>query len=391
MVILIGIGLAAIYSATFQSDSPRLQSNFRLQLLWVGVGSVFFAGALFLPFRFYQSFAYVLYGLAVAALIAVLITGRSVGGATRWLSVAGLRVQPSEWAKLATILALARFLSDRSDKVDWTITLVGTFGLGLLPALLIFKQPDLGTAMLFLVLIPSMLFWAGVPTLTLFLIFAPLITMIASFNFYTFFSVMVILTLVLILSRRNLLLSLIHVLLNVSIGLITPLLWGALHPYQQKRVLSFLGLVSDPKGLGYQVIQSKVAIGSGGFWGKGFLKGTQTQLRFLPQQHTDFIFSVVGEEFGFIGGMAVILLFVILILRSFRIAALSYNRFASTAAVGLATLFLYHAVVNIGMSMGIMPVTGLPLPFLSYGGSFLIVCMTAVGMLINFSIRRLEY
>jgi rod shape determining protein RodA len=175
------------------------------------------------------------------------------------------------------------------------------------------------------------------------------------------------------------------------VGILTPFLWNSLKTYQQERVLSFVGLLSDPKGISYQVIQSKVAIGSGGLTGKGFLSGTQTHLRFLPAQHTDFIFSVIGEEFGFLGCFITIVLFVMLLVLGFRIAISVKNRFTSIVTIGIVTMFSYHYFVNIAMVMGIMPVTGLPLPFISYGGSFLNASMVAVALLLNFSIRKHQY
>ena len=256
---------------------------------------------------------------------------------------------------------------------------------------LIFKEPDLGTSLVFAAIIGSVLFWADVSPLALFLIAAPFLTMLASFNFYAFFAVMILIAGILYIVKRPLIFSIGNVLLNLFVGIVTPFFWNSLHAYQQQRLLTFLGLVSDPRGLSYQVIQSKVAIGSGGFWGKGFLHGTQTQLRFLPAQHTDFIFSVIGEELGFIGGMVVLILFAVILFRGFRIAANTKNRFAGLLGIGVTTMFLYHVVVNIGMVTGIMPVTGLPLPFISYGGSFVLVSMVAMGVLVNVSMRKYEY
>jgi len=215
--------------------------------------------------------------------------------------------------------------------------------------------------------------------------------MLASFELWSFFLVMFILLVVLFFAKRNILFSFAHIVLNILVGVITPFLWNSLETYQQKRVLSFLGIVSDPKGISYQVIQSKVAIGSGGITGKGFLEGTQTQLTFLPEQHTDFIFSVIGEEFGILGCLTVMFLFVFIISIGIRIASSVKNRFSSFVVIGISTMLLYHYVVNLGMVMGIMPVTGLPLPFISYGGSFLNTCMVSIALLLNFSLSRHEY
>ena len=307
------------------------------------------------------------------------------------MSAGGLRFQPSEWAKLATIFALARFLTDHHDKLDDKRTLLILAGLGILPFILIFKQPDLGTSLVFIAIIPAMLFWAGVSPLILLLTFIPGLTMLASFELWSFSLIMGILLIVLFFASRNMIFTFGHIVLNIFVGVITPFLWNSLEAYQQKRVLSFLGIVSDPKGISYQVIQSKVAIGSGGITGKGFLEGTQTQLRFLPEQHTDFIFSVIGEEFGILGCVTVIVLFVLLISRGIQVASNVKNRFSSLVVIGITTMILYHYFVNLGMVMGLMPVTGLPLPFISYGGSFLNTCMVSIALILNFSLRRHEY
>ncbi len=391
MMLLIGIGVVAIYSATHTSDSAFLRQNYRRQMVWAAIGLVLFFLAVAIHYKYYLAFAYVFYGISLVLLVGVLVVGKMGGGAARWIMIGSIKFQPSEWAKLLTIFALARYLSDHANVIRSNRTLFIALAIGLVPMFLIFEEPDLGTSLVFAAIIPFVLFWADVSPLSLFLLFAPIMTILASFNFYTFFVAMAIIVAVLYLVKRSLIFSLANVLLNIGVGILTPAVWNSLHGYQQKRILTFLGMVSDPRGLSYQIIQSKVAIGSGGFWGKGLLHGTQSQLRFLPAQHTDFIFSVIGEELGFIGAFFVMSLFLVIILRGFSIAANAKNRFASILAVGVTTIFLYHAVVNMGMAMGIMPVTGLPLPFVSYGGSFLLVSMTALGVLVNISMRRYDY
>ncbi len=215
--------------------------------------------------------------------------------------------------------------------------------------------------------------------------------MIASFNFYTYFLAMILIAIALLFFKRGLSLSILIMVLNIAVGIVTPILWSHLRDYQKHRILTFLGLEMDPQGLSYQVIQSKVAIGSGGFLGKGLLKGTQTQLRFLPEQHTDFVFSVIGEELGFIGSLIVLILFLILLLRAIYVASKVRNKFSGLMVIGAATILGFHIVINIGMTVGMMPVTGVPLPFLSYGGSFLLVSMIFIGIIIHSSIRRFKY
>jgi rod shape determining protein RodA len=225
----------------------------------------------------------------------------------------------------------------------------------------------------------------------LFLILSPAISLICAFHLASWMIFILVLLLMLYLSRPRFLTTAAIFLLNFVVGIITPILWRGLHEYQQKRILVFLDPGRDPLGAGYQVIQSKVAIGSGGFWGKGFLHGTQTKLAFLPAQHTDFIFSSFGEQFGFVGSLAVLALLLAVILRGIKAAQMARNKFAGLVAMGATAVILFHVVVNIGVSLGIMPVTGLPLPFLSYGGSSLVTNMILVGLLLNIRYRWQEY
>ncbi len=388
--VLILMGLIAIYSASYQVDSPALKANFTRQLLWVFLGIIFLFVAIIVPTKAYQVSAFWLYGIAIILLLFTLILNRG-GSVARWITMGPFRFQPAEFAKLSVVMALARFLSDEKRNLSKFKDIAIAFGIVFLPFLLIAKQPDLGTALVFLAIILPVLFWAGLPTFFLFIIVAPLLVMISSFNFYTFFLAMILIAIALFFFKRGLLFSLLVVIINISVGIITPILWNHLHEYQKHRILTYLGIEMDPQGLSYQVIQSKVAIGSGGFWGKGLLKGTQTQLRFLPEQHTDFVFSVIGEELGFIGSLFIMALFLILLLRGIYIASKVRNKISGLMTIGAVTVLGFHVIVNIGMTVGMIPVTGLPLPFLSYGGSFLIVCLILIGIIINASIRRFRY
>ena len=202
---------------------------------------------------------------------------------------------------------------------------------------------------------------------------------------------MIIISIVLIVSRRQPIILISIFILHIFVGLITPVLWSQLKPYQQQRILTFANPEADPQGAGYQIIQSKVAIGSGGIWGKGFLDGTQTQLRFLPAQHTDFIFSVIGEEWGFSGVLIVLMLFTILLLYLIYLASMVRSLFSSMVIIGVVTVLFFHILVNIGMTIGLAPVTGLPLPFISYGGSFLLSVFLMMGVIMNFSLNRFSH
>ena len=387
---LILIGLLAIYSATAQSQSLVIRGNLVRQIIWIGTGLVIGICAIFVSFKFLSRSAYILYFGSVLALLALFAVGHG-NGASRWIVLGPMRFQPSEFAKIATVLALAKFLS--SVKVDLSrfrdvaicFLIVGV------PALLVLRQPDLGTAMVFAGILLPIMYWGGLSTFALFLIVAPFITCIAAFNYYTFFIVIIAIMAILVFAKKGRKVLLFNFLLNVAVGIIAPIAWNRLESYQQSRILTFLGLESDPHGIGYQVIQSKVAMGSGGFLGKGFMEGTQTQLRFLPEQHTDFIFSVIGEEFGFIGAFFVLSLFFIILLRGVAIAAKVRNRFTSLVIIGTVSVIALHVIINIGVTIGIMPVTGLPLPFLSYGDSAMWTFSLFIGLLLNGSIHKLEY
>jgi len=389
LAVLLTAGLFAVYSAT-HSSTPELQSNFMKQIIWLFLGLVLLVFFLNAPIKWFKKYAYVFYGISLVLLALVLVFRGSVG-VHRWFAFGPLRIQPSELAKIATVLALARFVADEQRNIGRIKDLIIAFAIVLAPMMLVIKQPDLGTALVFLALILPVLYWAGLSLFVVFLILAPMITLVAAFTFESFFIAMIGILAILVISRRGLRVIVPNFLLNIGVGIVTPLMWAHLRGYQKSRILTFLGLKQDPRGLGYQVLQSKVAIGSGGFWGKGWQHGTQTQLRFLPEQHTDFIFSVIGEEFGFIGILIVLLCFFVLLWRAFSIAKECRSAFCSYLVVGAAIVILFQVLVNTGMTVGVMPVTGLPLPFLSYGGSSLITSMILVALILNAGRNRFHY
>jgi len=322
-------------------------------------------------------------------LLLVYAVGKVGQGAERWLILGPVHIQPSEFAKLATVLAVSKFLSDKYADVNRLKYFLISVGVILVPFILIARQPDLGTSLVFLALVIPVLFWAGLNWFSIFTILTPLLTMILSFNFFSFLFLMLTITIVLILSGKRPIILVSVFLLNIVVGIITPFLWDQLRPYQQQRILTFMSPEQDPKGAGYQIIQSQVAIGSGGIWGKGYMNGTQTHLRFLPAQHTDFIFSVIGEEFGFFGVSVILLIFMLLIIRLIAIASAIRQSFESMTVIGIATIILIHVIINIGMTIGMAPITGLPLPFLSYGGSSLMANLMMMGIVLNIS--RVKY
>jgi rod shape determining protein RodA len=384
VTVLVICGLLAIYSATHTGDE-NVSNSFPRQMMWALFGIALMIIINFLPFKLINRVSYILYGLTIALLILVLFVGKTGQGAERWLVLGPIRIQPSELAKLATILAVSRFLSDKYANVNKFKYLFLTVGLILIPFILIARQPDLGTALVFLALIIPILFWAGLNWFYLFVIMSPLLTLILSFNFWAFMIVMFLIAIILYLSKRKLYIAILIFLINIAVGIATPKIWDQLHPYQQKRILTFINPEHDPKGAGYQIIQSQVAIGSGGIWGKGYLRGSQTHLRFLPAQHTDFIFSVIGEEFGYFGVVVILSLYLSLLLRLILIANSVKSQFGSLIVIGIITIIFFHIIVNIGMTIGLAPVTGLPLPFLSYGGSFLLINLLMIGVVLNIS------
>jgi len=310
-------------------------------------------------------------------------TAASVKG---WLSIGGIKLgQPAELAKVATTLMLARVLAAQRETPRSLLDLWRPLVVVGIPWLLVMAQPDLGTGIVFIAICFAMLFWSGVPWPLLLMLASPGISLVLAFSTGIWGAWFLILVALVLWSRTYLREGVALLLTNVAMGVVAPLLWDKLKPYQQRRLLVFLDPSADPKASGYQITQSKVAIGSGGLFGKGFTLGSQKRLAFLPERHTDFIFSVVGEELGFIGVTIALSLFLALFLRSTRVATRANDAFPSLVAFGLVSAWFVHVIVNVGMTLNLMPVTGIPLPFFSYGGSFLLVCWTAVGIMLRIS------
>jgi len=389
---LIAVGLAGIYSATY--GNPEVTGNFTKQLVAACAGLILVLVITFAPPKYISLTAYFFYGLNVLLLGLVLVLGRKISGQTSWFSIAGFGIQPSEFAKVTTILMLAHFLTNK--QVDTGITRPRDFFtailLGLLPVGLIMLQPDMGTSLVFLAMLLPVLFWAGMPLFTLFIIVSPLISAAGAFlGIYYFIGSLVLIAASLFFFRKNLFISSVLLTLCILSGLSVNFAYNKLQPYQQKRIIAMFNPESDALGSGYNVIQSKIAIGSGGVWGKGFLQGTQTQLKYIPEQWTDFIFCMVGEEFGFAGSIIVIILFLVFIFQAIHIAYVCKNRFLSISCIGFATIITFHMLINLGMTMGIMPVIGIPLPFMSYGVSFLLANLIMLGIILNAYRNRKEY
>jgi len=388
-LVLVVIGLISIYSATYDVNNAL---SFQRQLIWASCGLVLMLMMAFLPLRLIRRLSPWFYALCLAVLVLVLIFGTVVKGTKGWFGIAGLGGQPSEFAKVATILMFAWYFS----KIDISITSIKDFVLGLgiffLPMLLILIQPDLGTVIVFFLILIPLLFWTGASRFLLLTIISPIASAFASlFGIVPLLIVASVMSFLLIYLHENKLALAFAIGITLAVGLSVHFIYDKLPVYQQRRISAFVNPELDHKGAGYNVIQSKIAIGSGGLFGKGYMKGTQTQLNYIPEQWTDFIFCVPAEEFGFLGASLILLCFVILFVRGLKIASICRNRFASISALGITALLMVQTFINIGMEMGIMPVIGIPLPLMSYGGSALVSDMMMVGLLMNFYSGRKEY
>ncbi len=376
--LLLTAGLVALYSIQLLPESKTAGYLWR-QIIWAGLGMLFFAAAFLSARRLIFNLAYVFYALAVTMLVLTLVLNRGMP-VKRWLIIGGITFQFSEPAKIALILALARYLSERKQPLRRVITLLPALGMTLLMVVLVAAQPDLGTAMVYVVIFITMIFWAGLDLLVYFLLLAPAFSILSSFSLPLFFGWMLIFIGVLYVARISLGLGILNFLINLGVAGMTNLLWGILKPYQQQRILASFNANADPLGAGYQVSQSLTAFGAGGVYGRGFGHGTQTHLRFLPEQHTDFIMTVIGEEFGYIAVVAVLILLLVLISRLLQQAGNVRFRFDGLVLFGTAVFFAFHAFTNLAMIVGLLPVTGIPLPFISYGGSFLVSCLLLLGI-----------
>lgn len=338
-------GLIVLSSATQGLSSDPLL-YVRKQLTWIGAGFGMLLLAVSIDYINYYRWSWYFYTINLLLLGLVLFIGREVDGASRWIDLRFFDFQPSELAKLIIIITLARLLVDCDEGRMNGLFSSWPFFLHVLPPIaLIFMQPDLGTALVFIVIFFGMLYMAGVHVRNLALYAAAGLAMI-------------------------------------------PLLWSRLMDYQKMRLLVFLNPEMDPLGYGYQLMQSMIAIGSGGIKGKGLYEGTQARLQFLPEQHTDFIFSVLGEELGFLGAVVLLALYFMLIYRILKIGSYSKDSFGALLCTGVATMFTFQILVNIGMTISVMPVTGLPLPFMSYGGSSMMLNMLSIALVLNVGMRR---
>ena len=381
---LAGCGLAALYSAG-QTDVPTFVATlWHKQVLWLSFG----LAAMVLMFRtsprLVEWATPYAYGVSIALLVWTLLAGVGAGTAASersWLAIGGVRLgQPAEIAKLSVVLLLARWLAERREAPATLRDLLPVCVIAGVPTLLVAKQPDLGSAMVFIAILFTMLFWAGTKPSLLLLLGSPVIGLVLAFSTVAWGAWIVVLVALLVWWRPYVWEGLAVMLANVVMGVIAVPFWQRLAPYQQNRLLAFLNPQEDPRATGWHVIQSKIAIGSGGFLGQGFTHGPQKRLAFLPAQFTDFIFSVVGEELGFLGVLVALGLFAALLVIMLRIARRATDPYSSLCVFGVTGMLFTHIIENIGMTVNLLPITGIPLPFFSYGGSFLITCFLAVGI-----------
>jgi len=342
--LILAIGLINLYSAGF--NLSRETSLCARQGKWIMVGLFGMVAAFSIDYRTIVRHAYAIYGATIFLLLVVFFYGYATHGSQRWITFLGFSFQPSELMKLAIILTLARYFDDyRLNRTLLLKDLMIPAAIVAVPFILVLRQPDLGTALILLIIFASMALFIGV-------------------------------------NWRSLIIAVTTCLVLI------PIAWHFLKDYQKERILTFLAPERDPLGSGYHIIQSMIAVGSGGFFGKGFLKGTQTQLKFLPEQQTDFVFSVYAEEWGFFGAMVLLVLFMLLILWGLKIAHHSRDYLGTLVAFGISMLIFWGVAINIGMVLGLLPVVGIPLPFMSYGGSAIVVLLTAMGLMLNISMRR---
>ena len=379
---LISFSLITLYSI---SDNPlSFNSSFYRQCIFLIFSSIVFIIIKNIPIKIIHDNSTLIF---IATLILCIIPFflPRVEYTYRWIDLGFFYIQPSEYLKCATVIVIAKYLSNHQLEVkDNSIIIIPSL-LTILSAFIVLNQPDLGTAAIIFAPLLPMLLWAGVSNFTIFLMIAPIITVLAASNIISFSIWAFVMFCFFLTFQASVVNKFLLYFANIFTGLLTPFLWNNLADYQKQRILTFLNPDLDPMGSAYHIIQSITAIGSGGLFGKGWGAGSQTQLKFLPVQESDFILSVIAEEFGFFGISFVMLLCFLLIKTLLDIAFRSSDYFASLVIIGLASILLSHIFINSAMTIGLMPVKGLPIPFISAGGSFLLSCFIMIGLVVNFS------
>jgi rod shape determining protein RodA len=389
--LLIFIGISMIFSCTYsqqlrEGDDPFFYAKRQLIAFIIGfIGLCIFS---YIDYAHLKTASIPIYVISLIFLMIVLYKGFTVLGAQRWVSLGLISFQPSEVSKLVIVIFLSAFLEERRGEIRSIIDLALPLLIIGIPFMLIFKQPDLGTAIILFLIFTAMLVWAETSSTLLMLMITPLVSIFLKANSYVWLIYIIGICLFVWNSRIRLADKISILIGNIGIGYAVPKVLGMFKAYQKARLMAFLNPENDPLGIGYHSLQAKIAIGSGGFFGKGFMHGTQTQLAFIPQQFTDFIFSAIGEEVGFLGSIMVLALFVVILYKAIQIANEARDFFGSILAAGIAAMIGFQMFVNIGMTLGLLPVVGVPLPYISYGGTALVVNMCALGILQSIAMRR---
>jgi rod shape determining protein RodA len=396
---LVGVGLVAIYSTTHGPASIYLlesvQRNFQRQMLWAAVSATIVVIALMLPVRFFQKAAWPIYVFTLLTLVATLAFGREISGSKSWIFIGGIGFQTSELAKVGTVLVVAQLIASKRPNMQNIRYAAGTVALIAVPAALIILQNDMGTALIFLALVPIMLFWSGLPISAVLLMISPAIAgYLAIVYLPAAIAFAILFSLGMLWQKKERRYGALAALFSGgTIIAVEIAILRFLQPYQIARIMSFTNPEAEEfrRGVGFHLVQSKAAIGSGGFLGKGFMEGTQTQGAYVPEQSTDFVFSVIGEEFGFVGSFVILFLFGLLLVRLVRLGTQVKHPFGSMVAAGAAGIYLVHVFINIGMVTGSLPVIGIPLPFVSYGGSALLASTALLAIVLNLHMRRDDF
>ena len=384
------LGLISLFSISMNQFGEVGITTFTKQLLFLIPAFVGFITILFIPKYMIHKYIYFAYSLMLMLVLTPFLF-ETIAGTHRWINFGlPISIQPSEFAKWIVVVALARYLSDHNLQMKKFMTILFPILIALLPAVIVLQQPDLGTAIILLTPILPMLYWVGARPFHLFILVAPLLSIATAFHTTSFTLWAIVMGSIIYLTQPRLFFGVMLYFGNIFLGLLSPFLWNSLRPYQQKRILTLFNPELDPLGAAYQTIQSKVAIGSGGFFGKGLGSGTQTHLKFLPVQESDFIVSVIGEELGFITIAIMLIVFSIFMLKIVKLAFLAKERFPGLVLIGIGTIFMAHVFVNTAMSTGMIPVKGLPLPFISAGGSFLLSCFIMIGLIMKMSDESIE-
>lgn len=374
---LVVIGLASIYSSSPNSLKLALLQK---QLISTLIGIFLLLIILYLPSTIIKNTALPIYIFSILLLLGVLAFGTTIKGTKGWIRLGSFSLQPSEIAKLGVLLILSRYIAMKGTDIRTLRNSAISIFITLIPLSLIILQPDIGSATVILSMLLGIFFWTGFEVLIIYtIVVSPFVILLSLLGQIYFIVTTLIFSSITFAFRKKIFLSIFVVLMFIVLGIASPLIYENLMPHQQNRIQSFLNPGSDPRGNGYNVWQSMLAVGSGGLTGKGYMQGTLTQLKYIPEQWTDFIFSVSAEEFGFIGAFIVLIAELTLIIRLYNIAYNIEDKFFSIICFGSATIFFYHCLINIGMVIGVSPVMGIPLPFMSYGGSAIIINLMLVG------------